>query len=145
MDILFVDISKILGESLAARLASEALQKRWKKSKEAAELRRLDVATLQGAAYTDALEEIEAALRLVMQELEEQRQLLRHEVLEKASFFVSTLAIQRGAAAVLRKDAALYIDPALDITDDVMELLDRAARRKDRNEEATTGRSEEKG
>ncbi len=134
MDILFIDISKILGESLAARLASEALEKRWKKHKEAADLRRQEIATLQGSLYTAALEEIEAALGLVMQELEEQRQLLRHEVLEKATFFASTIAIQRGAKAVLHKDRALYFDPTLDITEEIMERLDQAAQRKDKTE-----------
>ncbi|MCB9640237.1 MAG: OmpH family outer membrane protein [Myxococcales bacterium] len=142
MEFLFVDVSRVLGDSVAARLASEALQKRWQKRKDAAEARRKELVGLPELEQKALAVEIDATLRLIMQELEEQRQLLRHEVLEKASTFAAAVAKQRGAGAVLRVDSALYIDPALDITETVIALLDKAAAQRNtppHPEEVTVG------
>ncbi|MEM1008685.1 MAG: OmpH family outer membrane protein, partial [Myxococcota bacterium] len=54
---------------------------------------------------------------------EKQRQHLREEILSKAKEFSRIVAQKRGVNFVLRADGAMFFESSLDVTDEVIRML----------------------
>lgn len=121
MNYLVVDMGRILDESVAGRSASEDLSKRWEMAqREFQQLIERAQAGDEEAANRAA--ELEAS---VPAELEKRREDHQRQLIERLKPIIATVASETGTALVLRADQTLAFDPQNEITDRVMEILDR--------------------
>ena len=122
MNYLVVDMERILDESVAGRGASEDLSKRWEMAqREFQELLERAGAGDQEAAKRAA--ELEAS---VPAELEERRESLQRQLLDRLKPIIASVASESGSPLILRADQTLAYDPTKEITDRIMEALDRS-------------------
>ena len=122
MNYLVVDMGRILDESVAGRGASEDLSKRWEMAqREFQELLERAEAGDQEAAERAA--ELEAS---VPAELEERRESLQRQLLDRLKPIIAAVASESGSPLILRADQTLAYDPTKEITDRIMEALDQS-------------------
>ena len=121
MNYLIVDMGRILDESVAGRTASEDLSKRWEMAQR--EFQQLiERAQAGDEEAADRAAELEAS---VPAELEKRREDHQRQLIERLKPIIATVASETGTALVLRADQTLAFDPQNEITDRVMEILDR--------------------
>jgi Skp family chaperone for outer membrane proteins len=120
--LVVVDAARILDESAAGKAAAAVLQARFDEARARHERLRERGSTPQGQKKADeAARAFEAA---AVAEIEALRAQHRREVLAAAEPVIAAVAKARGASIVLERGAVLAVlDPAVDITDDVLARL----------------------
>ena len=116
MNILVLDMRRILDDSNAGRAAAQQLQARVLAAR----------AEVEAAAKAGKLDDARALEAKLGSTLDALRNELRDQVSARAQPIVQRLTRERQAQMVLERSAVLACDPALDITDIVMAEIDRA-------------------
>ena len=122
MDYLVVDIARILDESAAGRKASGELSKRWDLAQSEFQ-QLLERAQAGDQEAADRAAELEAK---VPNEIERRRDDLRRQLIERIKPIIATIAQTKGISLVLRSDQTLAFEPEAEITNQVLDELDRA-------------------
>ena len=107
---LIVDLARVLDESNFGKAAAKMLKAQF----EAARKKRRTIKESDYAAF-----DREATIAI-----EKERARFRQELLQKAQPIIVQIQKSRGADCVLHADALLSYSPAVDITDEVLRLLD---------------------
>lgn len=122
MDYLVVDITRILDESAAGRKAAEELSKRWDLAQSEFQ-QLLERAQAGDQEAGDRAAELEAK---VPNEIERRRDDLRRQLIERIKPIIAAIAQTKGTSLVLRSDQTLAFEPEAEITNQVLDELDRA-------------------
>lgn len=123
--ILVLDVARLLDASAAGKQAAADLAKRFDSAKKQRNLLKEKVAGAKGPAREEADRELVAFEAKEARALEEARAGLRHALLARAQPHVIRLLKERGASVVLRAEELVVFKRDLDITDHVIEAVDK--------------------
>ena len=123
--ILVLDVARLLDASAVGKEAAQALAKRFEAAKKQRQRLVAKAEGAQGPARNEAKAELGAFEAKEARALEEARAHLRHALLSRAQPHVIRILKERGAQVVLRASELVVFKRDLDITDQVIEAVDR--------------------
>jgi Skp family chaperone for outer membrane proteins len=123
--ILVLDVARLLDASQVGQKAAAELAKRFEVAKKQRKALKAKAEAAEGAAREDAEHELSAFEAKEIRALEEARGGLRHQLLARAQPHVIRLLKERGADVVLRAEELVVFKRDLDITDLVIEAVDK--------------------
>lgn len=121
---LVIDMRRLLDESAVGSAAAEALAARFDAARAQHAGMKEQARRVSGAAQAKLLEEATSFEEEVTQQLEDERERLREQLLARANPIIRRLATERGAGLVLERAAVVMFDASTDITAVVVEEVD---------------------
>jgi len=128
MKFFVVDMQQILDESKIGKAASDLLEASWGEAEKAFAALQVRAEEAQNKGDDAEAERLLIDAGKVEQEANERladhRQSLCGAVVEKAQQILKVLCEERGADVILDQESVAYVDPSLNITDEVVARLD---------------------
>ena len=128
MDILVVDLARVLDETVRGQRASAELKSDFTAAREKLEALRAQAKSATGALQKTATEELQKFERASLTALDEKKVALREQLLNDVRGIVDDLRKQAGASFVLDASAVVLAPKESDITEQVIAQLDARAR-----------------
>lgn len=126
MDFIVIDIGRILDESSQGRAAGDTLASLWQAGEE--EIRDLirQAEASQGEQRAEGFRQAAAAEQSLKQRVEEARIDAREALLDRARPIIAKLAADRQARVILDAEAVLACPKEVELTAEVIEILDQS-------------------
>jgi len=128
MDILVVDLARVLDETLRGQRASAELKSDFTAAREKLEGLRAQAKSAIGTLQKTATEELQKFERASLSALDEKKVTLREHLLAEVRGLVEDMRQQAGATYVLDASAVILAPKESDITEQVIAQLDARAR-----------------